>query len=83
MCAALLQVNPGMGKALSDLLSYTGDDVEDVFCLTFEATSEAFGTAALRCAVTVRSAVVSNAHLVKPRGCTTRYTLFRTAMYSQ
>ncbi len=39
----LALVSPSLAQGLSSLLAYEGDDVEDVFCLTFEATYEAFG----------------------------------------
>lgn len=39
----LMELMPSVGRGMHDLLDYEGDDVEDVFCLTFEITVESFG----------------------------------------
>eukprot|EP00173_Palmaria_palmata_P002120 Plantae.Rhodophyta-Palmaria_palmata.ctg2300.p1 GENE.Plantae.Rhodophyta-Palmaria_palmata.ctg2300~~Plantae.Rhodophyta-Palmaria_palmata.ctg2300.p1 ORF type:complete len:398 (-),score=66.37 Plantae.Rhodophyta-Palmaria_palmata.ctg2300:359-1471(-) len=38
--ADVMNVFPSIGTSLSNLLSYEGDDVEDVFCLTYEISYE-------------------------------------------
>jgi hypothetical protein len=44
--ADLKSVNPGLAKGLQKLLDYVpAEEVEDVFCLNFEASYEAFGEA--------------------------------------
>ena len=39
----LTELDPTLGRSLQDLLDYGGDDVEDVFCLTFEMSRESYG----------------------------------------
>lgn len=39
----LKDLSPTLAKGLNDLLLYEGDDMEDVFCLTFEVTIEQYG----------------------------------------
>ncbi|XP_061191320.1 probable E3 ubiquitin-protein ligase HERC4 [Saccostrea echinata] len=39
----LMELMPSVGRGMHDLLDYEEDDVEDVFCLTFEITVESFG----------------------------------------
>lgn len=36
-------LSPNMANSLQSLLDYNGDDLEEVFCLTFEITREVFG----------------------------------------
>jgi hypothetical protein len=36
-------LRPSVAKGLQSLLDYEADDLEDVFCLSFEATYESFG----------------------------------------
>eukprot|EP00009_Paramoeba_aestuarina_P002693 CAMPEP_0201515566 /NCGR_PEP_ID=MMETSP0161_2-20130828/7096_1 /ASSEMBLY_ACC=CAM_ASM_000251 /TAXON_ID=180227 /ORGANISM="Neoparamoeba aestuarina, Strain SoJaBio B1-5/56/2" /LENGTH=342 /DNA_ID=CAMNT_0047912423 /DNA_START=718 /DNA_END=1743 /DNA_ORIENTATION=+ len=50
----LEEVDPGLYKGLKQLMEYPGDDVEDVFCRTFEVSIEAFGE--------------TNTHPLKPGG---------------
>jgi len=37
------QLNPGLAKGLRELLNYDKDDVEEVFCLTFQVTYDYWG----------------------------------------
>ncbi|KAK2171878.1 hypothetical protein NP493_1016g01015 [Ridgeia piscesae] len=37
------ELDPLVGKSLEDLLAYSGDDIEDVFCLNFQVTHEEYG----------------------------------------
>ncbi|KAF0289605.1 putative E3 ubiquitin-protein ligase HERC4 [Amphibalanus amphitrite] len=39
----LAGLSPMTARSLSDVLSYTGDDLEETMCLTFEVTRETFG----------------------------------------
>ncbi|XP_060594475.1 probable E3 ubiquitin-protein ligase HERC4 isoform X2 [Ruditapes philippinarum] len=39
----VLELMPTIGRSFESLLNYEGDDIEDVFCLTFEITQECFG----------------------------------------
>ncbi|OMH86374.1 putative E3 ubiquitin-protein ligase mug30 [Zancudomyces culisetae] len=39
----LAEFNPGLVRGFRALLAYPNDDVQDVFCLTFEASYDAFG----------------------------------------
>ncbi|XP_063237913.1 probable E3 ubiquitin-protein ligase HERC4 [Bacillus rossius redtenbacheri] len=36
-------LSPALAKSLQDVLDYEGDDLEDVFCLTFQVNREVFG----------------------------------------
>ncbi|KAK3089327.1 hypothetical protein FSP39_002760 [Pinctada imbricata] len=40
----LREIMPSVGKGMQDLLEYDGDDIEDVFALSFEVTVESFGS---------------------------------------
>ncbi|KAL4239292.1 putative E3 ubiquitin-protein ligase herc4 [Mactra antiquata] len=39
----LTELMPTVGRSFGSLLKYEEDDIEDVFCLTFEITQESFG----------------------------------------
>ncbi|KAJ1947984.1 putative E3 ubiquitin-protein ligase, partial [Linderina macrospora] len=43
MLADVAEFRPQFARGLRQLLAYRGQDVEDVFCLTFEATYSAYG----------------------------------------
>ncbi|KAJ2847360.1 putative E3 ubiquitin-protein ligase [Coemansia brasiliensis] len=43
MLTDVAQFRPELSRGLRQLLQYRGDDVEDVFCLTFEASYDAYG----------------------------------------
>ncbi|ORX66021.1 hypothetical protein DL89DRAFT_275968 [Linderina pennispora] len=43
MLADVAEFRPQFARGLRQLLAYRGQDVEDVFCLTFEATYNAYG----------------------------------------
>ncbi|KAJ1806784.1 putative E3 ubiquitin-protein ligase [Coemansia sp. RSA 2599] len=43
MLSDVSQFRPHLARGLRQLLQYREDDVEDVFCLTFEATYDAYG----------------------------------------
>ncbi|KAJ3220646.1 putative E3 ubiquitin-protein ligase [Clydaea vesicula] len=53
----LLILKPQVGKGLKQLLEYSEPDLEDVFCLTFEASYQKFGE-------TVTVPFVPNGHLI-------------------
>ncbi|XP_053384737.1 probable E3 ubiquitin-protein ligase HERC4 isoform X2 [Mercenaria mercenaria] len=39
----IVELMPTVGRSFESLLNYDGDDIEDVFCLTFEISQECFG----------------------------------------
>ncbi|KAJ2481231.1 putative E3 ubiquitin-protein ligase [Coemansia sp. RSA 2131] len=43
MLTDVAQIRPHLARGLRQLLQYREDDVEDVFCLTFEASYDAYG----------------------------------------
>ncbi|KAJ1962910.1 putative E3 ubiquitin-protein ligase [Dipsacomyces acuminosporus] len=43
MLADVAEFRPQLARGLRQLLQYRGDDVEDVFCLSFEASYDAYG----------------------------------------